>query len=171
MEAAASLTTLIVITLQSAKFVYQSINGIKDGPSIITNSTKSIKTLEDLLQQLLELIRRSEQHRKYHDATSWGLLEEKISQCSKDLKEVSGKLKTLGPSDAKNRVDKAWKRIKLSLKESFFARLDSLVRNHVAGIELQLQIINRYVSFNITSYMHNVVRSIVLTSTVLQSIF
>ena len=157
MEAAASLTTLIAFTLQSAKFVYQSIEGVRDGPSIITNSTKSIKQLEGLLQQLLELIRRSEQHREYHDATSWSLLEEKISHCSKDLTEASGKLKTLSPDNAKNRVDKAWKRIKLSLKESFFTRLDALTKNYVAEMELQLHIINRYVSFYIMSYLtqHN----------------
>ena len=153
MEAAASLTTLIAFTLQSAKFVYQSIDGIRDGPSIITNSTQSIKHLEGLLQQLLELIRRSEQHRQYHDATSWNLLEEKISHCSKDLKEASGKLKALSPDDAKNRVDKAWKRIKLSLKESFFTRLDAQTRKHVVEIQLQLDIINRYVSIHITSYL------------------
>lgn len=151
MEAAASLTTLIAFTLQSAKFVYQSIEGIRDGPLFITNSTNSIKQLEGLLQQLLELIRRSEQHRQYHDATSWNLLEEKVSHCSKDLKEASGKLKALSPSDANNRVDKAWKRIKLSLKESFFNRLDALVKNHVAEIELQLHIINRYFSNYIMS--------------------
>ena len=143
MEAAASLTTLIAFTLQSAKFVYQSIEGIRDGPSILTNSTKSIRQLEGLLQQLLELIRRSEQHRQYHDATSWNLLEEKISHCSKDLKEASGKLKALSPDDAKNRVDKAWKRIRLSLKESFFTWLDARIKNHVADLGLQLDIINR----------------------------
>ena len=151
MEAAASLTTLIAFTLQSAKFFYQSIESIRDGPSVITNSTKSIKQLEGLLQQLLDLIRRSEQHRQHHDATSWNLLEEKISNCSKDLEEADGKLKALSPSDAKNRVDKTWKRIKLSLKETFFTRLDALMKKHVAEIELQLHIINRYVLIQVMS--------------------
>ncbi|KAL9003611.1 MAG: hypothetical protein Q9188_003532 [Gyalolechia gomerana] len=60
------------------------------------------------------------------------------------MQEASDKLKILHPNDAKQQVDRVWKRVKLSLKDKFFARLDSQIKGHLAELALQLQILNSH---------------------------
>ncbi|KAL9024191.1 MAG: hypothetical protein Q9196_006697 [Gyalolechia fulgens] len=142
METAASLITLIAFSLQSTKLVYQTIDDIRDGPSVITSLAESTKRLESILQQLLQLINHSGQSQQAHSPTTWKPLQQKISECSKDMQEASHKLDALNPNGAKHQVDRAWKRVKLSLKDSFFTRLDGQVKSHLAELGLQLQIVN-----------------------------
>ncbi|KAL8941817.1 MAG: hypothetical protein Q9216_002017 [Gyalolechia sp. 2 TL-2023] len=140
MEAVASLTALITFSLQTTKFVYQALDGIRDGPSVIASLVESTKHVEGILQQLLQLINHNGQSGQ--DPTIWESLQQKISQCSRDMREASEKLKVLSPSNASGQIDRAWKRVKISLKEKFFARLDDQIKSHLAELGLQLQIVN-----------------------------
>ena len=145
MEAAASLTTLIVLALQSTKSVYQTIDDIQDGPAVITTLVNSTKELESTLQQLLQLIQQHAQPGQAHDSEIWRPLQQKITECSTDMQETSDKLKALNPDDSKHRVSRAWRRLKVPLKEKFLARLDNQIQHHVVELGLQLHIVNRYV--------------------------
>lgn len=153
MEAVASLTTLIAFSLQSTKFVYQTIDDIQDGPSVITSLVESTKRLEGILQQFLQLINHTSQSQQAQNLTAWKPLQQKVSECTKDMQEASDKLKILNPNDAKQQVDKVWKRVKLSLKDKFFARLDGQIKGHLAELALQLQILNRYVAIVAILYL------------------
>ncbi|KAL8934600.1 MAG: hypothetical protein Q9211_005144 [Gyalolechia sp. 1 TL-2023] len=144
METAASLITLIAFSLQSTKLVYQTIDDIRDGPSVITSLAESTKRLESILQQLLQLINHSGQSQQAHGPTTWKPLQQKISECSNDMQEASNQLNALNPNGAKHQVDRAWKRVKLSLKDNFFTRLDGQVKSHLAELGLQLQIVNTH---------------------------
>ncbi|KAL8994321.1 MAG: hypothetical protein Q9169_005669 [Polycauliona sp. 2 TL-2023] len=143
MEAAASAITVIVFSLQSTKFVYQAVDDIRDGPSVIAALAGSTKRLEGILQQLKELIDNTSQSQQPSNPARWQALQQKISECSKDMQEASQQLQVLSPNNATQKVGKAWKRVKLSLKEKFFTRLDDRIKGHLAELGLQLQIVSR----------------------------
>lgn len=135
----ASVTALIAFSIQSTKAVYQTIDNIRDGPSIITSLLKSTGRLEDILQQLHQVLSHHYQSQQAPDPILWEPLNLKISQCSKDIQEANAKLGVLNPNHAKHHVDRAWKRVKLSLKEKFFTRLDGQIKGHLAELTIQLQ--------------------------------
>lgn len=144
MEAAAAVIAVITFSLQSTKFVYQTIEEIRDGPSVVNELAERARRLDGVLQQLLQLAEHSERSARVHDPSIWKPLETKASQCSSDLQETTSKLKALDLDKTKHHLEKAWKRIKVSLKEKDLARISGQLQYHLAELGTQLLIVNRY---------------------------
>lgn len=143
MEAAAAVIALITFSLQSTKFVYQTIEDIRDGPDVVRQLRERARSLEELLQQLLDLVQHSRQSAQAQDPDIWKPLEQDISQCSDYLQRTADKLKTLDSGKSKHRLKRTWNQVKISLKENDLARISDRVQHHVVELGLQLNIINR----------------------------
>ena len=145
MDAAAAVIAVITVSLQSTKFVYQTVKEIRNGPSVIAELASRTRRLEALLQQLLDLIRHGQHSIPTQNQDVWKLLENEISQCSGYLNEAAEKLKQLDSSLPSHRMGKAWRRIKGSLKDKDLERMSEQIQNYVAMLNIQLHVINRYV--------------------------
>ena len=154
MEAAAAVIAVITFSLQSTKFVYQTIEEIKDGPSIVKELAERARTLEGLLQQLQQLVQHSERSARAHDPGIWKPLETKVSHCSSYLQETASKLKALDIDKTKHHLDRAWTRVKVSLKEKDLARISGQLQRHVIELGTQLLIVNRYALWYFLTPVH-----------------
>ncbi|KAL8667126.1 MAG: hypothetical protein Q9168_007345 [Polycauliona sp. 1 TL-2023] len=157
MEAAASVIAVIAFSLQSTKFVYQAVDDIRDGPSVIAALAESTKRLEGILKQLEKLITHASQSQQPSTLATWQALEQKISECSKDMQDASQQVQVLSPNHANQKLGKAWSRVKLSLKEKFFARPDDRIKGHLAELAVQLQILSSEsdISRDVRQIQHN----------------
>lgn len=147
MEAAASIITVITLSLQSTKFIYQSTKEIRDGPSVVTELAARTRRLEETLQQLQHLVQDSSQLTRVHDTSIWEPLVRHTSQCSDTLQEMARKFKALDSSGSKDRLKKTWKGIKISLKKEDLSRSSDQMQHHIDVLGLQIGIINRYALF------------------------
>ena len=150
MEATAAFLGVITFSLQSTKFVYQTVEEIRDGPTIVKELAERAKTLEGLLQQLEKLVQDGGQSARAQDPSIWKPLEQKVSRCSNDVQQIAAKLKALDIDKVKPHLDRAWKRVRVSLKEKDLARISGRLQYHVVELGLELQIIHRYA----LSYVH-----------------
>lgn len=148
MDAAAAVIAVITVSLQSTKFVYQTVKEIRDGPAVVAELASRTRRLEALLQQLLDLIRHSQNSIPTQDPDAWKSLEHEMSQCSGYLNEAADKLKQLDSSLPSHRIVKTWRRIKGSLKDKDLERMSEQMQNYVAMLNIQLHVINRYVPFS-----------------------
>ncbi|KAI4265469.1 MAG: hypothetical protein L6R38_009397, partial [Xanthoria sp. 2 TBL-2021] len=142
MEAAASIITVITLSLQSTKFIYQSTKEIRDGPSVVTELAARTRRLEETLQQLQHLVQDSSQLTRVHDTSIWEPLVRHTSQCSDTLQEMARKFKALDSSGSKDRLKKTWKGIKISLKKEDLSRSSDQMQHHIDVLGLQIGIIN-----------------------------
>lgn len=146
MEAAAAVIAVITVSLQSTKLVYQTVEGIRNGPAVVAELASRTRRLEGLLQQLLDLIHHSQHSIQTQDQDVWKPLDHEISQCSGYLKETADKLKGLDSSLPSHGIGKTWRRIKGSLKDKDLELMSERMQNYIAMLNMQLNIINRYVS-------------------------
>lgn len=142
MEAAAAFIAVITLSLQSTKFVYQTVEEIRDGPSVVKELAERARKLEGLLQRLQQLVQHGGQSARAQDPSVWKPLETKVTQCSSDLQETASKLKALEHDKTKHPLDRAWTRIKVSLKEKDLKRFGDQMQYHVVELGLELQIIH-----------------------------
>ena len=145
MDAAAAVIAVITVSLQSTKFVYQTVEEIRNGPAVVTKLASRTRRLEALLQQLLDLIRHGQHSIPTQNQDVWKSLEHEISQCSGYVKEAADKLKQLDSTLPSHRLVKTWRRIKGSLKDRDLERMSEQMQNYVAMLDIQLHVINRYV--------------------------
>ena len=142
----ASLASIITFALQSAKTIYETIEGIRDGPIEVQRLGSATDVLRQLLVQLDELTVQGSQHGyDVADAISQPLRAQ-IKRCSTDLLDITGMISKTRVEVEDEILTKSWKRIKTFLREKDFRKMWKIVQYHVEVLGLHLSIVSRSVN-------------------------
>lgn len=137
MEAGASLMTLIVLALQSIKFIYETVSGIRDGPKQIQELAAEIKALEAILSQLesSSIVGEGAGHPSYTE------IKQLIINCCEDVSRYEELLKKLEPSDSEKKLGLLWRRVKTVLKEKDIQRLLNAIQRYVGKLGMNFNLL------------------------------
>lgn len=134
LSGAASVITVLGLSLQSIKVIYQAVSGVKDGRRAVQDLADVLSTLESLLQQLVSLKTGFES-----DAD----IPVSVQKCAADLKifETRARKMRILPTDKK--LNKVWTGFKLIFEKQDMTRMKDILQGHVANLALQLSIFQR----------------------------
>ncbi|MCJ1397822.1 hypothetical protein MMC11_001018 [Xylographa trunciseda] len=145
-SAAASVTALITIALQSSSFIYKFLNAIHDGPEQIRILGRRVDKLHESLQQianLLQLAESSDEDGSNNDGWQASkYLRSSLYTCANDLQGIQAKVSKLKVSKD-NSVRKAWSAVKHVLGSKEFEHADKIISRNLDELNLQLNIIGR----------------------------
>ena len=143
--ASASLANIITFALQSAKVIYETIAGIRDGPIEVRRLGSATEVLRQLLMQLNQLTTQGSQHGYDVADASLQPLKNQVERCSTDLQGITAKISRLQVEVEDELIVKSWKRIKTFLREKDFGKMWRIVQHNVEVLGLQLSIVSRFV--------------------------
>lgn len=131
-SSAASIVTVLGLSLQSIKVIYRVVSGVEDGKEAVQHTLYILKSLEDLLQQLITLGTGFESHAH---------LQVLIQNCAKDLKKFEKKVGKVRMSSSDNKLSRAWTGFKTSLRKNEVTQMGNILQTHVSLLLLQLSIL------------------------------
>ncbi len=134
LSGAASIITVVGLALSSTQTIYHAVSNIRDGPRTIQQMLSGLQTLSSLLTQLLQ------SSDSFYLAAD---LQELVQGCATNLKRFEEQLGKLSLS-ADNKAKKLWKHAKVMLGSKDLERMASLIKQDVAALALQIQIIEGY---------------------------
>ena len=135
MEGAASVITVVSLALSSTKRLYEIVAGIKHAPKSVSQIASYLQDLSSILQQLVGY------SANLHLAADLPAL---IERCAETLKTFQAKVGKLSASDG-NRAELMRKNVKALLQERELERMATCLRQHVAGLSLQLSVLEGFV--------------------------
>ncbi|KAL9118919.1 MAG: hypothetical protein Q9187_004526 [Circinaria calcarea] len=131
-SSAASVLTVLGLSLQSIRVIYRVVSDVKDGQDAVQHTLQTLNSLESLLQQLIKLGTGFES-----DAD----LPVLVQNCAKDLRKFEikvGKVRIL-PFD--NKLSKAWTGFKITLRRNEVIQMRDVLQGHVGLLGFQLGIL------------------------------
>ena len=126
--AGASVLTFAAVALSTAKFVYDRLSWIKDGPPSVARTASAIWQFRLLLQQI-----------KQQDTTGTdsALLSE-AELCTADLDELAAKVIKLQIMPGERAGGKLWKRLKVFVSEKDLDKISETISRHCGLLNLYL---------------------------------
>lgn len=135
MDATASVITIASLALSSIHMICKTVSGFKNGPRVIQEMTSNLRSLSNLLQQLMG----------YKDSLYLASdLPDLVGKCAESLRWFEGKLDKLSPSKS-SKVDRLWKIVKLTLQERDLDRMSTLLQQHIAMLSLHINVLEGFV--------------------------
>jgi Mg2+ and Co2+ transporter CorA len=126
-SAVASVIGVVTAAVQSTKYSYQMIEGIKDAPSMIRKLGDKIKNLEDALVQLKCIQSPSPR------------LKPKVEECQRDLKEFSRKVeKKISDLEGKSRSRKIRKSFQVWFSDEEYKSMNENLDDYVQFFSFQI---------------------------------
>lgn len=145
MEAAASMIAIAAFSSQSAKVLYETVQGIRDAPEIAKDLLTAIESLQHLLQQPDQLAIHCSSSGHYVAKVVWQPLEKQAQQCSQDLRRMCEKTACLVGTSTHRSLGRAWRRVRTVLNERDIQRMWSGINHHVSVLGVLLEVVNRFV--------------------------
>ncbi len=133
---AASVVAVSTIGLQSTKFIYQTLCGIKVGSKAVIKLAMATEDLSKLLEQIKGLAQRAKETLGEHEAKFFEDFSPLLSECVGELKLIKGKLGKF--TAASNH--QLWNNVKIYLHEKDFDEMWRNVHHYVQLFGSQLSI-------------------------------
>jgi Fungal N-terminal domain of STAND proteins len=134
MEVAASIITVIALGVQSSKFIYETVSGIKGGPATAQKLVKAAQDLSKLLEQFKELAGRVTETLGEHDAQFFEDSKPLLCDCVKELQYIRETLsKFIRSSDLP-----FWNNVRTYLHEKDFDKMWNSIHYYVQSLGTQL---------------------------------
>lgn len=131
---AASLITIIVLGLQSSKFIFKTADGIKGAPTTVRKLVTAAKNISQLLEQVKGLAERAKKILGEQDAKFFEDLRPLLNDCVRDLRHIEGKIgKFAVASD-----HQLWNNVKTHLHEKDFDKMWNSIHHYVQLFGSQL---------------------------------
>ncbi len=127
MEGAASLITVVLLGLQSSKFIYETASGILGGPATIEKLVKVAKNLSTLLEQVRGLAQRAKETLGEHDARFFDDFRPLLDECVEELQIIQGKLGRFNTASS----HKLWSNVRTYLHEKDFDKMWNTIHHYV----------------------------------------
>lgn len=109
---AVSIITVVTIALQSAKAIYGTMNGIRNGPKEVKYLASVVNELYHMIGQVTEMgIRISDD-----DSNTISELRRMNKECSETLDDGQNQLRKLKVLPGEGKFGKAWKSVKLIIQ-------------------------------------------------------
>jgi Fungal N-terminal domain of STAND proteins len=130
----ASIITVITLGLQSSKFIFEAVSGIKGGPATVQKLVKAAQNLSKLLEQIKEIARRATETLGEHDAQFFEDLKPLLCDCVGELQHIR---ETLGKI-TRSSDSTLWKNVKTYLHEKDFDKMWNRIHYYVQFLGTQL---------------------------------
>ena len=144
MDVVASSIAIVTFTLQSAKALYELLEGFKHASVQVSQLLSATKALQQILQQVSDLSIQGIQQ-GFKESSAGQHLQLQLYRCSTDLGTIQNRLEKLQIAEREGRLRKASQRIRIIGKDKAIGRMWNLVQNHVIILGVQLTVVNRSV--------------------------
>ncbi|KAL9610262.1 MAG: hypothetical protein Q9167_005033 [Letrouitia subvulpina] len=134
----ASLVAVVTVTLQSTRFVYETISTVRDGPLAVKKLLNAIQDLEQLLNALISLRKHPRLSPCLTDASALSNLENVTKDCNRKLLEMHRRIDRLQRAPG----ERQWKRI-VKHSKTFLHERDYESMWHTGLLREQGEIITR----------------------------
>jgi hypothetical protein len=134
MEAGASVLAFVTLGLKSAKIIHEVLSSFKDGSKTVEQTARDVSCLQSTLERLARC-------RIVAEGPDQALTA-RIELCADDMKSFAEKLKKLAISEGPG-LERQWKRLKVFLNEKDLGKMSAVVAGHTAGLNLDLQVLER----------------------------
>lgn len=136
---AASIIAVTTIALQSAKAVYTTVNGIKNGPKEVKDLASALTDLSYILEQVAEI------SNLFGDTDRIDLsgLKKVMDECVRTLADFRKQLEKLDVLSDEGSLEKARRRVKLAVQKEDFRRMWVTVRHYISVFGTHLSVIGR----------------------------
>ncbi|ERF68622.1 hypothetical protein EPUS_07183 [Endocarpon pusillum Z07020] len=140
---AASFITVVLVGLQSSKFIYEIASEISGGPTTVQKLTKATRNLSKLLEQVRGLAQQANDLLGEHDARFFEDFRPLLCECVRELQLIQRKLDKFDRTPG----HKFWNNVKMHLHEKDFDKMWNTIHHYVqvlgshlvhAGIDLNL---------------------------------
>lgn len=131
---AASFITVVLVGLQSSKFIYETASGILGGPTTIQKLVKAAKNLSNLLEQVHGLAQRAKDTLGEHDARFFEDFRPLLEECVEELQIIQSKLGRFSTASG----HKLWNNVKTHLHEKDFDKMWNTIAHYVQILGSQI---------------------------------
>lgn len=136
---AASIITVTSLALQSAKAVYATVNGIRNGPKEINDLASALNHLSHILEQVTEISNSFCDT----DRTDLSGLRKAMEECARSLADFRKQVEKLDVLPDEGKLGKVWKRVKVVLEKEDFRRMCVTVDHYISVFGTHLSLIGR----------------------------
>lgn len=136
---AASIITVTSIALRSAKAVYATVNGIRNGPKEINGLASALNHLSHILEQMAKISNSFGDT----DGTDLSGLNKVMEECARSLADFRKRVEKLDVLPDERKLGKAWKRAKIVLEKEDFRRMWVTVDHYISVFGTHLSLIGR----------------------------
>jgi len=130
----ASIITIIILGLNSSKFIYETVSGIRGGPATVQKLVNAAQNLSKLLEQIKELAGRATETLGEHDAHFFEDFKPLLCECVDELQHIQ---KTLGKIIRSSDFT-LWNNVKTYLREKDFDKMWNSIHYYVESLGTQL---------------------------------
>lgn len=135
--AAASLTALLTLALQSAKFIQQTVSGFNDAPGHPLQLGKAASHLHCVLTRLAKSREQQRQSSRHPGKEDHGL-KQLLQDCVTDLQAIQENLSQLYTQPNDDKLDRALKRVRIVLSAKKIERTWSILNHYGTYLGLHL---------------------------------
>lgn len=136
---AASIITVTSLALQSAKAVYATVNGIRNGPKEINDLASALNHLSHILEQVTEISNSFCDT----DRTDLSGLRKAMEECARSLADFRKQVEKLDVLPDEGKLGKVWKMVKVVLEKEDFRRMCVTVDHYISVFGTHLSLIGR----------------------------
>lgn len=130
----ASVFAVTTVALQSAKAIYETVSGIKNGPKEVRDLASAVQQLCHILDQVSDASGQMGDR----DAQKLCALQDVIDQCRRKLDEFQKQFDKLETCPDEKKLDRAWKKVKLVAKKEDFRKMGATVAHYISVLGVHL---------------------------------
>lgn len=135
---AASVVAVVTIGLQTTKFIYETVNGIKDGSSSIQNLITASKDLLTTLEQIKEVAEKAKEILDENEVKFFEGIKPLLSKCVKELMPIQRKLNKYTLTSDHHKWNEAKRNMRLIYHEKEFEKMWESIHYYEQLFALQL---------------------------------
>jgi uncharacterized protein YukE len=128
---AASILAVAGTTLQSVKFIHDTIQGVKNGPQKVQRATQAVESLQSLLEAIQSTAKQSKRSLGQADSKCLNPIEPLLDQCASDLKSFENFLREVKPTSGSHLGSTLKGQFSLFMSGKEFQGLYDVVQRHV----------------------------------------
>ncbi len=131
---AASFITVVLLGLQSSKFIYETTSGILGGPTTIQKLVKAARNLSTVLEQVRGLAQRAKGTLGEHDARFFEDFRPLLDKCVEELQIIQRKLGRFNTASS----HRLWINVRTYLHEKDFDKMWNTIHHYVQILGSQI---------------------------------
>jgi len=131
--AGANVLAFVVLGLNCAKTIYQTLSAVRDAPRIVQRVSTDILQLHYILEQV----------KQSRAAADDDALARHVRLCVDELKPLAAVIEKVQFTSSDVSTGKAWKKLKAFLTEKNLDMISSRVTHHIATLSLRLSTLSR----------------------------